>query len=340
MLKQVLSALAITAIGSFAVAQDTVTLKLHQFLPATANVPANVLRPWATEIEAASGGRLKIEFYDAMVLGGKPADLFDQAKDGVVDMIQVLPGYTPGRFPRTETFELPFLMKDPTAASRALMQMITEDFAANEYADVHVLGAWVHGPGVLHANKPVTKLEDMNGLQVRAPTRLAGELLTTLGATAVGLPLPAVPENLTKGVINGALIPWDVTPSIKLVELVKYHTELEGPEAIYTATLILVMNKDSYAALPDDLRAILDAKSGDWFAEFAGRTEHSIDPVIRAEAVQLGNSVVTLDAAETARWKAAAEPVRAAWIAEMTEKGIDGAALIARAEELMAKFGG
>ena len=340
MLRSIIAAAALAFCSTLAAAQDTITLKLHQFLPATANVPANVLRPWAAEVEKASGGRLKIEFYDAMTLGGKPADLYDQAKDGVVDIIQVLPGYTPGRFPRTETFELPFLMKDPTAASRALMQMITEDFASNEYADVHVLGAWVHGPGVLHTNKLVTKLEDMNGLQVRAPTRLAGELLTALDATAVGLPLPAVPENLMKGVINGALIPWDVTPSIKLAELVKNHAELEGPEAIYTATLIVVMNKESYAALPDDLRAILDSKSGDWFAEFAGRTEHAIDPQIRAEAIELGNTVVTLDAAETARWKAAAEPVRAAWITEMTGKGIDGAALIARAQELMAKFGG
>ena len=113
----------VAVVASIAAAQDTVTLRLHQFLPATANVPANILRPWAADLEAASGGRIKIEFYDAMALGGKPADLYDQAKDGVVDIIQVLPGYTPGRFPRSEVFELPFMMKDPVAASRALMKL-------------------------------------------------------------------------------------------------------------------------------------------------------------------------------------------------------------------------
>lgn len=333
-------AVFVAAVASIAQAQDSVTLRFHQFLPATANVPANILQPWAADLEAASGGRIKIEFYDAMALGGKPADLYDQAKDGVVDIIQVLPGYTPGRFPRTEVFELPFMMKDPVAASRALMKMIDEDFASNEYADVHVLGAWVHGPGVVHTNKPVLKLEDMVGLQIRTPTRLAGEMLKLLGATPVGMPLPAVPENLTKSVINGALIPWDVTPSIKLAELVHNHTELAGPEAIYTATLITVMNKDSYAALPDDLRAIMDAKSGDYFAEFAGRTEFAVDAPIRQEAIDAGNIVTVLDAAETARWKAASAPVEAAWIAEMDGKGIDGTALIARAKELMAGFGG
>ena len=336
-MNRLLSAALLTLAASAATAQE-LTLRFHQFLPATANVPANILRPWAAEVEAASDGRIKIEFYDAMALGGKPADLYDQAVDGVVDIIQVLPGYTPGRFPRTETFELPFLMQDPVATSRALMKMFKDDFSQNEYADVKVLGAWVHGPGVVHANKPVLKLEDLAGLQIRTPTRLAGEMLKLLGATPVGMPLPAVPENLAKSVINGALIPWDVTPSIKLAELVKNHTELSGPEAIYTATLITVMNRDSYDSMPDDLRAILDAKSGDYFAEFAGRTEFAVDAPIRAEAEAAGNTVTVLDEAETARWKAAAAPVEAAWLAEMEAKGIDGAALLARAKELIAEF--
>ena len=334
---RLISAAFLMLAASVASAQE-VTLRFHQFLPATANVPANILQPWARELEEASGGRIKVEFYDAMALGGKPADLYDQAVDGVVDIIQVLPGYTPGRFPRTEVFELPFLMQDPVATSRALMKMIEDDFSQNEYADVKVLGAWVHGPGVVHSNKPVLKLEDMAGLQIRTPTRLAGEMLKLLGATPVGMPLPAVPENLAKSVINGALIPWDVTPSIKLAELVKNHTELSGAEAIYTATLITVMNKDSYESLPDDLRAILDTKSGDYFAEFAGRTEFAVDATIRAEAEAAGNTVTVLDEAETARWKAAAAPVEAAWLAEMEAKGIDGAALLARAKELIAEF--
>jgi len=90
-----------------AMAQD-VTLKLHQFLPAQANVPKLVLDVWADKVEADSGGRIKVERYPSMQLGGKPPELMDQAIDGVADIVWTVVGYTPGRFPSTETFEQPF----------------------------------------------------------------------------------------------------------------------------------------------------------------------------------------------------------------------------------------
>jgi TRAP-type transport system periplasmic protein len=340
MLKNLFRAAVLIAVTQAASAQDSVTLRLHQPISAQATIPSQLLRPWAAEIEQESGGRLKIEFYDAMALGGKPADLYDQARDGAVDIALMLPGYTPGRFPRSEVFELPFIVKDTVAASQALMTMIVEDLAASEFRDVRVLAAWVHGPGVLHTNRPIGTLDDLDGLQIRAPGRLAGQLLTTLGAGVVGMPLPAVPENLMKGVINGALVPWDVAASIKLTELVHFHTEFGEGEAIYTAELLLVMNPDAYAALPDDLRAILDRHSGLALSERAARIQVGGDAPNRAIALTHGNTVTVLVAAEVARWKAAAAPVRDAWIADMTTQGIDGAALISRAQTLMAQFGG
>lgn len=317
-----------------------ISLRFHQFVSPLANIPAHLLKPWGARLEAASGGRLKIEFYDSMVLGGKPADLYDQAKDGIVDIVMTLPGYTPGRFPRSEVFELPFFVRDNIAASKALMTMIDEDLSKSEFSDVHILAAWLHGPGVLHTNQPIRSLDDLRGLQIRAPGRLAGQLLSALGAVPVGMALTAVPENLTNGVINGALIPWDIAPSIRLAELIGHHTEFGGDTAIYTAELVIVMNKASYDALPDDLRAILDAESGVVLSELAATIQVGGDAPVRAAALERGNDVTVLDAAETERWKAAAQPVREAWLAEMQAQGIDGAALIARAEALMAQFGG
>lgn len=142
-----------------------------------------------------------------MSLGGRPPELMDQARDGVVDMIMTVVGYTPGRFPRTEVFELPFMMTDPVATSLAFWNMVDSDFQNNEYQDVKVLGAWVHGPGVIHSIEPVAKLEDMKGKTVRGPTRVINDLLSELGATPVGLPLPGIPEALSKGVISGTVIP-------------------------------------------------------------------------------------------------------------------------------------
>jgi TRAP-type C4-dicarboxylate transport system substrate-binding protein len=90
-------------LGALATSADAakaqeVTLKLHHFLPPVAHAHKNMLAPWAKKVEEASGGRLKIEIYPAMQLGGKPPQLADQARDGVVDIVWTLPGYTPGRF--------------------------------------------------------------------------------------------------------------------------------------------------------------------------------------------------------------------------------------------------
>jgi len=333
----VAGALALAALPPVAASAQEVTLRLHQFLPPVATVPKLILKPWADGLAEASGGRIKIEHFDGMSLGGRPSDLMDQTIDGAVDMTMTLVGYTPGRFPRSEVFELPFMMTDPVAASRAYWAMVDSDFQQNEYASVKVLGAWVHGPGVVHTAEPVEKLEDMQGRTVRGPTRVINSLLAELGAEPVGMPVPAIPEALSKGVINGAVIPWEVTPSLKLTELVKNHTEFGGREALYTAAIVLVMNKAKYDALPDDLRAILDAESGAKLSAFAAEVMLAADKPGRDIAVAAGNNIIQLDESETARWKEASKPVVARWVTEMDGLGIDGQALIDQASALIAE---
>ncbi len=330
------SAIALTGFVGSVSAQD-VTLRLHQFLPPMANLPANVLRPWAENVQEASGGRIEIQHFDAMSLGGRPPELIDQARDGVVDIVMTLPGYTPGRFPRTEVFELPFMMTDPIATAQAYWQMMESDFQDSDFQDMKILGAWVHGPGVIHTETPVNALEDMQGRTLRGPTRIINDLLGELGATPVGMPVPAIPEALSKGVINGTVIPWEVTPALRISELIGNHTEFGGDTALYTATFVLAMNKAKYEAIPDDLRAILDAESGMKLASFAAEVMESFDEPGRDVAVNAGNNIVTLDEAEVARWREASRPVVARWIAEMDGKGIDGQALIDQAQALIAE---
>ncbi len=328
-------ALALSALPRSAAAQGT-SLRLHQFLAPVATVPDKILKPWGQRLSDATGGALTIEHFDAMSLGGRPADLIDQARDGVADITMTLVGYTPGRFPRSEVFELPFMMTDPVATALAFWEMVETDFQSNEFADMKVLGAWVHGPGLIHSSDPITRLEDMQGKTLRGPTRVINDLLSELGAEPVGMPLPQIPEALSKGVINGTVIPWEVTPSIRLVELLKNHTEFGGAEALYTATIVLVMNKAKYEALPDDIRAVLDAESGAKLTQFAAEVMFEYDKPGRDLAVAAGNNIIQLDEAEVARWKEAAQPVVDRWVAEMEGQGIDGRALIERAKALIA----
>ncbi len=310
-----------------------VTLRLHSFLPPSSTVPKQILRPWAKKVEEASDGRIKIQHFDSMALGGKPPSLMDQARDGVVDITWTLLGYTPGRFPRSEVFELPFLMEDPVATSLAFWDLVEQDFSKNEFKSVKVLGAWVHGPGVLHSKKPIRSLEDMKGLKLRGPTRVINDYFKEIGAVPLGLPLPAVPEALSRGVISATALPWEVTPAVKLSELVGNHSELKGPQALYTATLVLVMNKARYNNLPDDLKAILDAESGAKLSGFGGRVQYAADGAARKIAQDAGNDFHEISSKDYDAWKQAAQPVYDRWIADMTKKGIDGQALIEKARE-------
>ncbi len=340
MTRRFLGAFALIATAAATLPQagtaQEVTLRLHQFLPPQAPVPEQILKPWAARVRDATDGRIEIRHFDAMALGGRPADLIDQARDGVVDLAMTLVGYTPGRFPRTEVFELPFMMTGPEATSLAFWDMVEEEFQDTEYADVKVLGAWVHGPGVIHSADPIAGLDDMAGKTLRGPTRLTNELIEKLGATAVGMPLPAIPEALSKGVITGTALPWEVTASIRLTELVDNHTEFGGDEALYTAAFVLVMNRDAWDALAPDLQEALMAQSGAGLSGEAARIMLASDAPAREIAVAAGNTIVTLPPEDVAAWKEAAEPVIDRWIAEMDGKGIDGQALVDEARSRIA----
>jgi TRAP-type C4-dicarboxylate transport system substrate-binding protein len=321
------------------VAAQEVTLSLHQFLPPQANVPKLVLDVWAKNVMEASDGRIKIDSYPSMQLGGKPPELMDQAIDGVADIVWTVVGYTPGRYPSTEVFELPFMMTDSGAGpvSRAYWEMFETHMKDTEFKDVHILGTWVHGPGMIHSNKEVKTPEDMAGLKIRGGSRSINGLLSKLGATPVGMPVPAVPEGLSKGVIDGTTIPWEVTAALKVPELVSNHTEFEGV-SLYTLTFVLAMNKDKYESLPADLQKVIDDNSGLEFSVFAGTTQEASDGPARQLAVDRGNNIVTVSGADVDAWRAAAQPIYDEWVADMNSKGKDGQALIDEARALIAKY--
>ena len=325
-----------TMLGATAANAQEVTLRLHQFLPEQANVPAYVLQPWIDQVEEASGGRIAIEMYSSMALGGTPPQLIDQARDGVVDIVWTLPGSTPGRFPQAEVFELPFISTDAEATSRAYWQLFEEEMQDTDFQGIKILGTWVHGPGLIHGGG-VRSLEDMADLKLRAPTRLITQLLEQMGAAPIGMPIPAVPEALSKGVIDGAVTTWEVSPSLRLAELVDTHTEFSGDRAFYTATFVLAMNQAKYDSLPDDLKQVIDENSGLEFSGTAGRLMQEYDGPGREIAEEQGNEIIVLDEAEVARWVETSQPVIDTWIEEMDAKGFDGQALVDRARELIAE---
>ena len=339
-LVRTLLAAAFAAVAIPAAAQE-ITLKVHHFWPPGAMPPSTLLVPWCDRIAKDSGNRLKCQIYPAMQLGGAPPQLIDQAKDGVADIVWTLPGYTAGRFPLMEVFELPFMSASAEATSQAAWEYF-DKHARKEFPGIHMLVVNVHDNGFVHTReRQVKTMADFKGLKVRAPTRQTNKLLGALGATPVAMPLPALADALSKGVVDGYLLPWEVIPSIKAHELTKYHSETDPKSrALYTAVFTLAMNQAKYDSLPPDLRKVIDANSGAAAAKAFGRQWDASAPPARKMAVDRGNTFYVIPASELANWEKATANLDDDWVKDVTAKGNDGKMLLQTARDLIRKYEG
>lgn len=322
-------------------AAQEVTLKVHHFLPPGSTAHAKFIVPWCEKINKESAGRLKCQIFPAMQLGGTPGQLIDQARDGIADIVWTLPGYTAGRFPAIEVFELPFMTRSAQGSSRALWEYVKANkLEQTEFNEVKPILFHVHDGGQLHLVKaPITQLADFTGLKLRAPTRQTNRFLAALGAMPVGMPAPQVAEALAKGVIDGAMLPWEVVPTVKADEFVKFHSETDPQaRALYTATFIFAMNRAKYQGLPDDLKRVIDANGGAEASAWVGKVWDESAAAARKRAIDRGNRFNTVPATELKKWEKAGQRVYDAWIDDVTDRGYDGKALLKSAHELIQKY--
>ena len=334
------AAVALGAPGLSGLAQQSVTLKFHTFMAPQSNVWLTMHKPWMEKVEKDSGGRIKFEGYPAMQLDGTPVQLYDQAKDGVVDIVWTLPANTAGRFPRIEVFELPFIMNNAEATSKAYWEY-TQTMAPDEFKDTQVLALHVHGPGMFHTkDKLIKHPDDLRGMKLRGPTRQITKMLGQLGAIPVGMPLPQIPDALSKGTIDGCVIPWEVVPSVKVHELTKFHSEFDPKGgALYTTTFVMAMNKAKYNSLAPDLRKVIDANSGLATSGWLGKTQQGNDPVGRKAAEDRKNTIYTIPNADAQEFKRKSRLVEVEWVEDMNKRGFDGRKLLDTAHALIEKHG-
>ncbi|MBW7862494.1 MAG: TRAP transporter substrate-binding protein [Rhodocyclaceae bacterium] len=319
-------------------AQD-VTLKVSHFLPPGSNIQQGVLEPWCAKIAKESNGRLKCQLYPAMQLGGTPAQLVDQVKNGVADIVWTSPAFSTGRFPRIEAVELPFVMPaDGLPASRAIWDFY-EQHAREDFADYKVLA--IHSGGCIvmdTANRPMLTLADFAGEKLRSGSRMASRLLIALGGTPVNMPPPQITDAVTKGVVDGAMAAWELVPSVKLEEVTKFHTESPlGEPGFSSQAMSLLMNKKKYESLPADLKAVIDRNSGAALVEAAGIAWDKATDAARKKALARGNTVIVIKSADYAPMRKAGASVEQEWIKELSGKGLDGAKLVKAAHEIGAR---
>jgi TRAP-type C4-dicarboxylate transport system substrate-binding protein len=324
---------------SLGAAAQTINLKLHHFLGPKAPAHTQMLVPWSERVAKASGGKVKIEVFPSMALGGKPPQLINQARDGVVDLIWTVNGYTANLFPRSEVFELPFVHTNSAVATNLAMRAMYDQYLKAEYTGVHPLFLHVHAGQAIHmAEKEVRKPDDLRGLKMRIPTRTGAWIIEALGAAPVGMPVPDLPQALSKKVVDGAFIPWEIVPPFKLQDVTKVQIEGRNRMRFGTTTFQVSMNQARWDSLPADLKKAFESQSGEaWWREvgeiWTKSEDGGLDAILKA-----GNKHIVLTDAELAAFREKLEPVVQRWVNEVKGQGIDGAALVKAARENIARF--
>jgi TRAP-type C4-dicarboxylate transport system substrate-binding protein len=312
-------------------------LKLHHFLARSGNVPTKFIAPWARKIETVSKGRIKIDIFPSMQLGGSPQQLYNQARDGVADIVWTLPAYTAGRFPIIEVFDLPFIGARKAVPNSKALQEFADRHLREEFKEVHPLCFFTQDHGVIHANKVVKNLDDLRGIRLRFSARLLGEALRTVGVNAISMPVPQVPEALAQRVIDGLVLAWEAVPTLKIHELVKFHTEIPGSPTLSITSFLLAMNKARYESLPDELKAVIDANSGVRAAADAGAIWDNEATTVTDLVRKRGNTIASLPEESAKSWRKAVEPIYDAWTKQISARGHNGQELLESARELIAK---
>jgi TRAP-type C4-dicarboxylate transport system substrate-binding protein len=209
---------------------------------------------------------------------------------------------------------------------------------AEEYQGVKVMFLHVHAGQAIHmVDKPVRAPADLAGTKIRIPTRTGAWVLEALGAAPVAMPVPELPQALSKKVVDGALIPWEIIPPLKIQEQTQYQIEGANKTRFGTSVFAVAMNKSRWDSLPPHIQqAFRDASTDKWWGE-VGDIWSSTDDFGIKVATDAGNEHVVLTEEETKAFQTALEPVVDRWIEEVKGRGIDGEALVTKARELIAK---
>jgi len=251
-----------------------------------------------------------------------PPGTLDAVRNGLADVSFTVHGYTPGRFVLTQMAEFPFLGDSAEPISVAFNKVASRypEFAA-EHQGIKVLAYFTHGPGIVfNTKKPVTRLEDLQGLKWRVGGGMVNEISKALGMNVTLKPAPESYELLTGGVMDGTLFPAESIESFRIDKVIKHATTFPG--GLYNTSFVFMMNQDRYNKLSPEEKKAVDAASGEVAARILGRNWDKVDR--RAYALMQANNVqvVKADAKFVGDIKAKTAPLEQKWVQEAKAKGL------------------
>jgi TRAP-type C4-dicarboxylate transport system substrate-binding protein len=133
-------------------------------------------------------------------------DVFRLLGDGVYDVGMTVADYAVADAPELEGLDVPLLALSADEA-RAMIDA-ARPMVSDIYKDrfnSHVLAIAPYPPQVVFCNAPVSKLDDLKGLKIRASGRMTAKFLDALGAEGVNVSFSEVPGALQKGVVDCAV---------------------------------------------------------------------------------------------------------------------------------------
>ncbi len=310
----------VSAFIAFAVpaqAQKAITLNYSNFFPAP-HKNSILADQWCKEVEKRTNGKVKITYFPGGTLT-PAAQTYDNVVKGIADIGMSVFAYTRGKFPLIEVFDLPLGYKNGMVATKMVNEFYKK-FKPKELDEVKVLYLHAHGPGILHTKKPVTKMEDLKGMKIRA-TGLAAKVVTALGGAPVGTTMGETYDALRTGVAEGAMAPIEALQGWKWGEVVASTTQNFG--SAYTASMFVVMNKKKWDSLPPDVQKVVEQVSQEWI-EKQGKVWDEIDKEGLEFSKKRGNKIITLSKEEDARWAAAVRPLLDEYVKNMKAKNLPG----------------
>jgi len=299
--------------------------------------PAHALKPWMQQVEEATKGRVKFEYFPSQTLL-KGADMWRGVREGVADVAWCVMGYWPDQTPLSEVMSLPFLPITSAEQGSEVYWKLYEKFPAmqQEFGDVIPLVLHTSSANMIMAKKPVKTLEDLKGLTLRILNGPPAAMLRALGGEPMTIPMPEVRQAIENGVVDGTAGPWEAVHGYRLYEAAKYF--VEAP--FYGSSFSVCANRKKIESLPPDVREQIMSVGGLTGAKFWGKNFFDTAEQGALERARAGNFEIDrykVPAEEVARWrKIAGEPLWEAWVKKLEAKGqTDARAVLDTALELL-----
>jgi TRAP-type transport system periplasmic protein len=322
---KLLSLAASAALCAAAPAGAQTVLTTSSWVPPTHGLTL-AQKEWCDLVEKNANGKIKCNQLPRAVAA--PGGTFDAVKNGLADVSFTVHGYTPGRFVLTQMAEFPFLgdAAEPLSVAFNKVAMKHPEFI-KEHEGVKVLAFFTHGPGIIfNTKRPVTKVEDLQGLKWRVGGGIINDLAKALGMNVTLKPATDSYELLSGGVMDGVLFPAESMESFKIDKIIKYGTTFPG--GLYNTSFVFMMNQAKYDKLTPEEKKAVDAASGEVAARIIGRHWDKADR--RAHALMQANNaqITRADAKLVAAVKAKAAPLEQKWAKDAEAKGLKDAAKV------------